>query len=241
MPADEGLPAQEASEAELAGRFTIRTEGFVHGDFSVELILPESADALIDDTEFNRDERLPYWAELWPAARVLARHLLDEPPGGPVLELGCGLALPSLAARHRGTPVLATDYYSEALEFARANAIRNGYTIDTAVLDWRDPSPGLAPRPLILAADVLYERRNVDALLSVLPRVMSRGGRLVLADPGRAHAEAFEREASSAGWKIRERLSVREASAPGREVTVRVLEVRLPGRTVSGRRNGRRS
>ena len=46
---------------------------------------------LIDDEEFQKDERMPYWAELWPAALGLAEHLLAQRPlRGACVELGAG-------------------------------------------------------------------------------------------------------------------------------------------------------
>ena len=115
-------------EAELRARFDVREEAFAHGGWAVELILPRAADALIDEGDYGADERLPYWAELWPSARGLARHLVEDGrdwPGVRVLELGCGVALPSLALHARGADVLATDWYDDALRFARANAARS--------------------------------------------------------------------------------------------------------------------
>ncbi|MCO7196015.1 methyltransferase, partial [Pseudonocardia sp. McavD-2-B] len=56
----------------------------------------------------------PHWARLWPSGRALATALDDAGPdllaGRSVLELGCGLGLPSLVAARAGAhPVLATD------------------------------------------------------------------------------------------------------------------------------------
>ncbi len=52
------------------------------------------------------------------------------------------------------------------------------------------PEPLLARAPwdLVLASDVLYEARNGDALLPLLPRL---GGEIWLADPGRPAAAPF--------------------------------------------------
>jgi hypothetical protein len=43
---------------------------------------------------------VPYWARLWPSGLALAAALAADPPspGVRVLELGCGLALPSVVA-----------------------------------------------------------------------------------------------------------------------------------------------
>ena len=205
----------------------MREERFSHGPFAVELILPRAADALIDEAEFETDERLPYWADLWPSARALARHLLDS--GVPVesaLELGCGVALPSLALRRLGANVLATDYYAPALRFAQANAERNGLgALDTALLDWRHP-PDHALYSLVAAADVLYELRNADSLAALLPRVVAPGGRFLLADPGRVYLTDFCNRMYFAGWK-REELERRDEvsdAKTGATSSVRILE-----------------
>ncbi|HYJ80128.1 MAG TPA: methyltransferase domain-containing protein [Longimicrobiaceae bacterium] len=172
---------------------------------------------------------MPYWADLWPSARVLARHLLDAPPPeDDIVELGCGVALPSLALRRLGRDPLATDYYQEALRFARANAERNGLgPLRTAILDWRAPPAALRPQ-LVLAADVLYELRNVLALGELLPQVLAPGGRVLLADPGRVYQAEFRSRMHFAGWRVAEvdvRSEVSDA-ATGATSTVRIFELR---------------
>lgn len=217
-------------EPDLRRRFDVRLERFAHGGFAVEMLLPRSADALIDESEFNVDERLPYWADLWPSARALTRWLLDAPPpDGRVIELGCGVALPSLALRARGVPVVATDYYPEALEFARANAERNGLApLETAPLDWRLPSPALGRFARVIAADVLYERRNGEALAGLLPRLVAPGGSVLLADPGRVHAPEFLERMQGLGWTVREEATLAESSPDvGAGVVSRVRLLRL--------------
>ena len=54
----------------------------------------------ISDDEFGEDERLPYWAELWPSAIALSRFLFKNSSlikDKNIIELGCGLGLTSLA------------------------------------------------------------------------------------------------------------------------------------------------
>jgi predicted nicotinamide N-methyase len=234
---------EQALEAELRGRFEVREEHFEHGGWAVELILPRAADELIDETDYASDERLPYWAELWPSARGLTRHLLDEGrPNAPsgaevedgwagvrVLELGCGVALPSLALHGRGARVLATDWYGDALRFARANASRNGLPpLRTEILDWRHPPPGAA-FDLVIAADVLYESRNGPILVALLPAVTAPGGTVLVADPGRVYAGEFLRTMRTAGWDVDEAGVRMEPSAVGAESRVRIHRLRRPG------------
>ena len=135
------------------------------GEVELSLLRPVSPDALLDEEAFARDEFLPYWAELWPAATVLAAAL-PAVAGLRVVELGCGLGLPSLVAAARGAEVTATDWAAEAVELLRENAARNGLSVRTEVRDWREPWPERFD--LALAADVLYERRNVEPLLERL-------------------------------------------------------------------------
>ena len=74
------------------------------------LLAPRDGDALLSQEAFERDEFLPYWAELWPSALALARVVARRPlTGRRVIELGCGLGLPALAAALAGGRVLATD------------------------------------------------------------------------------------------------------------------------------------
>ncbi|MCP9484773.1 MAG: 50S ribosomal protein L11 methyltransferase [Gaiellaceae bacterium MAG52_C11] len=152
---------------------------------------PPDAVELIDEAAFEREEFLPYWAELWPSGVALAQVIAARPSRGEaVLELGCGLALPSIVAALGGARVLATDWSPDALVFARRNAERNGAELETALVAWADAGElaQRGPWQLVLAADVLYERRNVDPLLSLLPRL---GSEALLADPGRPALPAF--------------------------------------------------
>ncbi len=220
-------------EFELRSRFTIESRSFREGELEMEIILPAAPDDLIDVSAFNLDERLPYWAELWPSARALARFLLREPlPSGPVLELGCGVALPSLVLLACGCPVLATDYYPEALEFARANAERNRLPpLATRLLDWRDPPAGERFQH-VLAADVLYEERNAVALAALLPELIAPGGSFLLADPGRTYRGSFDRLMREGGWQMEEVASLVEpAGKDGRAGSsiVTIAHFRLGG------------
>jgi predicted nicotinamide N-methyase len=152
---------------------------------------PRDSEALIDERAFAHEEFMPYWAELWPSGVALARAVAGRAlKGARVLEIGCGLGLPSLAAALAGGRVLATDWAPDALELLRDNARRNDAVLETAVVDWTAPQALLerAPFDIVLAADVLYEQRNVPVLAELLPRL---AGEVLLADPGRPPLEDF--------------------------------------------------
>jgi predicted nicotinamide N-methyase len=174
-------------------------------DLTLRISRPPSAEDLIDEDAYAVDERLPYWAELWPSARVLAEALACVSLAGrTVLELGCGLGLPSIVALARGATVLATDWYDDALAFASANArAALGCDLDTLLVDWREPPDALilrAPFDLVVAADVLYEERNADALATLLPRVVSPASEVWIADPRRPHASCLWPRLDDRGW-----------------------------------------
>ncbi len=183
------------------------------GPLRLRILKVRNADALIDEARFEEDEFMPYWAELWPSGVALAAAVAERDlRGARVLELGCGLGVPSVAAARGGAEVLATDWAPEALEVTRRNAELNGVAVATLPVDWSHPEQLLtrAPFDLVLCADVLYEPRNVDALLDLLPRLT---GEVLLGEPGRPPAARFF-ELAEERWRI------------GREGDVNVLRRR---------------
>ncbi len=189
-----------ASPRELLNRLDLVKETVELGGRTLAILRPRNAEALLDEQAFEREEFLPYWAELWASGLALARAVAERDVSAlSVLELGCGLALPSLAAALGGAQVLATDWSSDAVTLLRENARRNELELETAVVAWAQPGELVARAPwdLVLAADVLYERRNVDELLALLPRLDAR--EVLVMDPGRPHAKSFFERAAGLG------------------------------------------
>jgi predicted nicotinamide N-methyase len=171
------------------------------GGRDLSLLRPRDAEALLDEHAFEHEEFLPYWAELWPSSLALGRALAGRAlHGARTLELGCGLGLPSLAAALAGGRVLATDWSPASVEMTARNAERNGLRVETLRCSWTAPEPLLARAPwdLVLASDVLYEARNGEALLPLLPRLLGSRGEVWLADPGRPPAARFLAAAQAA-------------------------------------------
>jgi predicted nicotinamide N-methyase len=171
----------------------------------LRVLQPEEAAALPDSGAVEWAPVAPYWAVLWRSGVALARELDGVALRGlRVVELGCGLAVPSLAAARAGATVLATDACAEALALVARNATANDVRIETAIVDWTKPDALVtrAPFDIVLAADVLYERASVAQLLSLLPRV---AGQAWLADPGRPAAEAFVEQAGRR-WPLETRV-----------------------------------
>lgn len=162
---------------------------------TVEYLRPRSAMELIYEQNFDATEAYPpYWAELWASGVELAYAVSEEDLAGrSVLELGCGLGLPGIAAALGGARVLATDRSPDAVAITGRNARRSGATLDARTCAWSEPEliTDRAPWDLVLAADVLYGQRHVDELLALLPRLVDGGGEVWLADPGRPLAAEF--------------------------------------------------
>jgi predicted nicotinamide N-methyase len=194
------------------------------GDATYRIAHPAAADALIDEEDFARDERLPYWAELWPSAMALAAYLSkEELTRRRAIELGCGLGLPTIVALAHGSEVTATDHYQAALDFSRYNARTNlAREPETQLLDWRTPETGSlgGSFDLVLAADILYEPRNIPALAALIPALLAPGGEVLLADPRRKNTPKFAERMRTRGLSC----STEERLVPsdGRGVTVLV-------------------
>ena len=186
---------------ELERRFVVVTDRVYFGERSFDVLLPRSAEELISEEDFASDERLPYWADIWPSSIILAGRLLEEQGDGRrLLELGCGLGLATMAAMRVGFEVLATDYYKEALHFTRANAWRAfGREPQTRLVDWRALPNDLDHFDRVVAADVLYERPYPQLVASAIERTLAPAGEATVADPGRAAVGDFLKRCETSG------------------------------------------
>jgi predicted nicotinamide N-methyase len=221
------LPKSSLEEA-LKRRFNVVEHGITIADRLFDLRHPRSADDLIREDDFNRDERLPYWAEVWPSAYVLAQRIAAEGqaeshwPKRTLLELGCGCGLAAIVAAAFGFDTTAVDYYPEALEFVRLNAELNEILPPaTRLVDWRRYPPDLCDFDLVAAADVLYERDYCRLVAAAFRQSLRPGGLGILTDPQRSKAEAFPEECLRVGLQASPPQVFGPLSAPGGDPAVR--------------------
>jgi predicted nicotinamide N-methyase len=163
----------------------------------------------------------PYWAHLWSGAVVLAEVI--PPRAGRVLELGCGVGLPGLVAARRGAQVTFLDRAPEALAFVRASGAANGVpNVRLVVADFTAP-PLRTCFDLVLAAEVLYDRRVFGTLARVIRDHLAPGGRALVADAGRVDTRTFYDELGAAGLRFRtDAHAVREEGLP---LSVTLVEI----------------
>ncbi len=144
------------------------------GNLSVRLLRPSAPEELFAVAAAARGDA-PYWAELWPCARALATHLAPlDLTGKRVLELGCGLALPSLVAALRGAEVVASDVSADALERVAESGRRTlGRPLETLQADLHAPAGLIARGPfdLVLGADLLYDCTLARAMGALIPQI----------------------------------------------------------------------
>lgn len=213
--------------------WTVREYSF--GEQRLKLTIPDRPDALLEDAEVlaanDRDDYMPYWAYLWPAAIHMSRAVMqtDWPQGTRVLELGCGVGLVGVAARAKGCRVTMTDYDAKSVAVSLHNARLNGFEdVEARELDWRVPPQ--ETYPVILGCDLLYEQRNLAPILELLESMLEPGGICWLADGGRNVAHQFWYLARERGYAV----TIRDAE--GREIKTpgfhyQLFELRKPVRT----------
>ena len=171
----------------------------------LRVLQPAEAAEIPDDHQVEWAPLAPYWSVLWRSGVALARELDGQRLRGlRVVELGCGLAIPSIAAARAGAIALATDADPEALELVACNARANYVFVETAQVKWSEADELVARGPfdLVLGTDILYERSGVALLLNLLPRLAPEAW---IADPGRPAADAFLEEAHRR-WKVERRV-----------------------------------
>ena len=197
----------EALVVALTRRFRTSVEDATVDAHTFSILKPANSDDLIREEDFVKDERLPYWADVWPSSLILAGKLLElEGHGRSALELGCGVGLSTLAATSAGFDVLSTDYYEDALDVTRANVFRNLGTIArTRLVDWRHLPGDLGTFDLVFASDVLYEKEYAELLPVLLRGLLAPGGFALIADPGRIAAPVFVEACAKHGLAIRDK------------------------------------
>ena len=198
------VPDGDALVLALTRRFRTSIQDAVVDGRVFSILKPANSDDLIREEDFVKDERLPYWADVWPSSIILAGKLLElEGAGRSALELGCGVGLSTLAATSAGFDVLSTDYYQDALDVTRANVFRNlGKSARTLLVDWRHVPRDLGAFDLVFASDVLYEKEYALLLPIILCRVLAPRGVALIADPGRLAAPMFVEACEAHGLRI---------------------------------------
>lgn len=185
----------------------------------------------MDGDDMGEDERLPYWAEVWPASVLLGRHIArnaDRVRGRNCLDVGCGLGLTGMIAARADANVVGFDYEWPAVRFARHNAELNRVPQPLwTVMDWREPAVRSGAFDFVWAGDVLYEKRFFEPLIRLFRHALAPGGRIWIGEPVRTVSRPVWEEMRGRGFAA-EKLAVEKVALCGQNATVNLWEITIP-------------
>ncbi|MEW6055931.1 MAG: methyltransferase domain-containing protein [Bdellovibrionota bacterium] len=219
-----------------------QTEKFGLLEISLETVadLDQTIDRLCESVGEHEAESVfaenlcPYFGVVWPAARALTNHLAQMDGwlnGKSVLEVGCGLALPSIAAAKLGARVTATDFHPDVPRFLERNLQLNSVSIDFKSMDWTSENSGLGKYDFVIGSDILYESSHPKNVARALVSHCHDESHIILTDPGRVYLQTCVDEIKSLGFRhdmfvhqVRDLHHDRAGDKPTKEVFVVVFQ-----------------
>jgi predicted nicotinamide N-methyase len=216
---------------------------FDYRDIGIDLTVVENLDELFDALVSKGpthpdvvDERIPYWADLWASAIGMSHYLIDNQElvrDKIVFEIGCGLGLPAIVAGKLGAKkTIVTDYLPEALDFAKLNWVKNLSleNVEFDVLDWRNiPKKFSEETPqyradILLAADVAYEKRAFEPLLTAFNQLIKPDGTILIAEPNRFISKDFFENLTHHGFNVQKKTM--EIKRRNHAFTINIFELK---------------
>jgi len=157
----------------------------------------------------------PLFGLLWPSSIHMAQRLLQRPvcANERILEIGCGLAVPTLAGLRRGARITASDRHPLTRAFLETNARLN----DVAPITYRHgqwggqrvacmsdtgAEPLTARYDLIVGSDLLYDRDAPAQLADFINDHAAAQAEVWIIDPERGHRPAFTRHMAQYGFEL---------------------------------------
>jgi ETFB lysine methyltransferase len=163
-------------------------------DICINLYHTDNLDSFFDNldpAEYEKDERFPYFVNIWQSGLNLTKYLVEEFPrtkiaGSTFLELGSGTGITGLALSLLGGHITFSDYEEDSLRLCEVNSAANNITnYDTILADWRHFPESVKRYDYIIGSDLLYEKRFLVPLVTTTKKLMEKGSKFIYADPGR--------------------------------------------------------
>jgi len=203
------------------------------GSRELQIEVLASLDQTIDDLfdhlqksgrESDLDSLCPYFGVIWPSALALAEKLATLPlEGKTILEIGCGLALPSLLATQMGAQVTATDSHPDVPRFLENNLKLNRLQgLNYTHAHWAQSSTTILVKPnLIMGSDILYEKDHPRLVAEFINLNLAAGGSAIVTDPARPYLQTFSNEMKAR--KFKETLEIKTVQTPTEKKDIFVL------------------
>lgn len=213
--------ADESMETHSPG-YDVKTTGYRVGTATFQIR------TLLDQRQFSDPDgsaeqagisatSWPNFGTVWPAGLALAEEMSRFPVEGKhILEVGCGIGLPSLVLQQRGANITATDYHPLAEEFLRHNTDLNALApIPFFKAAWMEPQLDCGRFDLIIGSDLLYEQDHPALLAGFLAAHAEPACQVLLVDPGRSQCSQFSSLMAAQGYaRTESRLRLPERNTP---------------------------
>lgn len=172
--------------------------------FDLDEAIEQLCETLGDHPDPFAEDKCPYYGVLWPAAEGLVEFVLknqEKFKNKKMIEIGCGLAYPSLVAKFLGADIVTTDFHLGVVDFLNRNLRHNTMELEFKRLNWRDPVDSIGTFDIVIGSDVLYEARHPSDVAQGFKRLLNPSGEVWLSDPGRGYLQRFVDEMTLLGFK----------------------------------------
>lgn len=196
------------------------------------LTRPGNLDSMVEAiaAEGFKDDKLPYWVELWPASLALCQWIeknKDKIKDKNCLDLGCGLGFTAHVGSYFEANMLAMDYEREALTYAKKNAVVNQVKQPLWLnADWNKVPFKKSSISYMWASDIMYERDFIEPLMSFVDHVLKPEGVFWLADPNRNFYHSFAEDIEQRGFETKNMEDGKIKALEGHDVTVQIWEIK---------------
>lgn len=138
------------------------------------------------------EDLCPYFAKIWECALSLAKWIdahhyqFNQKK---VLEIGAGLAIPSMVLAKLGHNVMAMDFHPHAAYFSNINQKINNLSFNFLEKNWSELGSAIKSFDIIIASDILYEGKFIADLIELLNNNLSENSLFILCDPIRGYLQ----------------------------------------------------
>jgi predicted nicotinamide N-methyase len=198
-----GLEYETATKTWIFGEQKLKVTALANVEASIDHVFYWLESKNLDAAEI--EELAPYFGVIWPSATALCSYLaqpevLQNLAGKSIVELGCGLAVPSIICSKAGARSTAVDSHPSVPGFLRTNIAMNE-PAHVRFISSEDLQVHIENYDYVIASDVLYERALVKIIADMVTRLAKPSAFFVLADPGRPYTQEFVHTMSQRGWK----------------------------------------